>query len=149
MKTWMPKTDEVERKWWVVDAADQTVGRLSTQIANKLRGKGKPEFTPHLDTGDFVVVINSDKIRFANENKTQQKKYYSHSRHFGSLKEITADKQIQKDSTKVIEHAVRGMLPKNRLARKQLKKLKIYTGAEHPHGAQRPEALSIITREEV
>ncbi|MBC85785.1 MAG: 50S ribosomal protein L13 [Bdellovibrionaceae bacterium] len=147
MKTWIAKPEEVDRKWWVVDAADQTVGRIATQIANKLRGKDKPQFTPHVDTGDFVVVINSDKIRFSSDAKAHQKKYYSHSRHFGSLKEITAEKQIQKDSTKVIESAVKGMLPKNRLARKQLKKLKIYSGTEHPHGAQKPQALAIQTRE--
>ena len=147
MKTWIAKPEEVDRKWWVVDAEGQTIGRIATQIANKLRGKDKPEYTPHVDTGDFVVVINSDKVRFSRDVKALQKKYYSHSRHFGSLKEITAEKLLQKDSTQVVANAVRGMLPKNKLARKQLKKLKVYTGAEHPHGAQKPQALTLQTRE--
>lgn len=144
MKTWNAKPEEVERKWWIVDATDKTVGRLATEVAKKLRGKDKPQFTPHIDTGDFVVVINSDKVRFnGGAKKYDAKKYYSHSRFFGSLKEISARELLQKDSTQIVTKAVQGMLPTNKLARHQLKKLKVYTGAEHPHAAQRPEAISL------
>lgn len=143
MKTWNAKPDEVEKKWYIVDATGRTVGRLATEIAKKLRGKGKPQFTPHVDTGDFVIVINSDKIKFNGASKLDSKKYYSHSRFFGSLKEISARELLEKDSTKVITASVRGMLPRNRLARQQIKKLNVYTGAEHPHTAQKPEALSL------
>lgn len=142
MKTWTAKTNEVERKWWVVDATDQTVGRLSTKIAGVLRGKNKPVFTPHIDTGDFVVVINADKLRFTG-TKWDAKKYYRRSRWFGSLKETSADEMLTKNPTHILEHAVKGMLPKNRLSRQLIKKLKAYPGAEHPHHAQRPEALTV------
>ncbi|MCB0414426.1 MAG: 50S ribosomal protein L13 [Bdellovibrionales bacterium] len=141
MKTWNAKPQEVERKWWLVDAENQTVGRLATRIANKLRGKDKPTFTPHVDTGDFVVVINADKMKFTG-NKLDDKKYYSHSRFFGSLKETSAREMFEKDSPTIILKAVEGMLPKNRLSRQLLKKLKAYSGAEHPHQAQKLEALS-------
>lgn len=143
MKTWNAKADEVVRKWWLVDATDKTVGRLATEIAKKLRGKDKPQYTPHVDTGDFVVVVNSDKLRFSNDRKLDAKKYYSHTRFFGSLKEVTAREQLEKDSTEVIKTAVKGMLPTNRMSRKQLMKLKIYSGADHEHTAQKPEALSL------
>ena len=143
MKTWIAKPEEVERKWWIVDAEGQTVGRLATKIATKLRGKDKPQFTPHVDTGDFVVVINSDKIRFSEDKKFLDKKYYRHSRFFGSLKEISAKELLEKDSTQIVKKAVRGMLPKNKLAVQQLKKLKIFTGAEHSHAAQKPELLNL------
>lgn len=143
MKTWnAKKEEEVQKQWWVVDATDQTLGRLSTQVATVLRGKNKPTFTPHVDTGDFVVVINSDKIKMTG-NKLEAKKYYHHTGFFGSLKEISAKDQLAKDSTEIIKTAVKGMLPKNKLSTQVLKKLKVYTGAEHPHTAQKPEALTI------
>jgi len=141
MKTWNAKPDEVERKWWIVDAAGKGVGRLATEIATKLRGKDKPEFTPHVDTGDFVVVINSNDLRFSGK-KWDDKKYYSHSRFFGSLKEISARELREKDSPQIIEKAVKGMLPPNKLSRQLLKKLKVYPTAEHPHEAQKPQALN-------
>ena len=142
MKTWMAKKGEVERKWWLIDAENKRVGRLATEIANLLRGKNKPQFTPHVDAGDFVVVINADKVELSG-NKIDDKVYYRHSRFFGSLKETTAREMLEKDPTKVIEFAVKGMLPKNRLSRQLLKKLKAYPGADHPHDAQRPEAYSV------
>ena len=142
MKTWNAKPEEVARKWWIVDATDKTVGRMASEIAKVLRGKNKPEFTPHTDTGDFVVVINTDKVKFSG-NKWNDQKYYKHTGYFGSLKEITAAKQLEKDSTFIIKEAVRGMLPKNTLGRQQGMKLKLYAGAEHPHAAQQPEALNI------
>lgn len=142
MKTWSAKPEEVARKWWIVDATDKTVGRMASEIAKVLRGKNKPEFTPHIDTGDFVVVINTDKVRFSG-NKWNDQKYYKHTGYFGSLKEITAAKQLEKDSTFIVKEAVRGMLPKNTLGRQQGLKLKLYAGAEHPHSAQQPETLNI------
>ena len=142
MKTYNAKQGEVQRRWWIVDAKGKTLGRMATHIANILRGKNKPEFTPHVDTGDFVVVINSDLIEMTG-NKWLDKNYYRHSRFFGSLKSLTAEQQKQKDSTFIITEAVRGMLPKNKLSRDLIKKLKVYTGAEHPHAIQKPEALNI------
>lgn len=142
MKTWNAKPNEVERKWWIVDATDKTLGRLSSEIAKVLRGKNKPQFTPHVDTGDFVVVVNSDKIKMTG-NKMIQKKYYTHSRFFGSLKDLTAEQLLEKDAPQMIKFAVRGMLPKNKLSRQLIKKLKAYNGGEHPHDAQKPEALNI------
>lgn len=142
MKTYIPKVDEVTRRWWVVDATEQTVGRLATQIANSLRGKDKAEFTPHMDNGDFVVVVNCNKVKFSG-NKMEEKKYYTHSRYFGSLKTYTAKELIQDDPEKVIREAVKGMLPKNKLSSQLLTKLKIYPGAEHPHAAQKPQAMTV------
>ena len=142
MKTWVAKKNEFDRKWWVLDAEGQNVGRLATKIAMVLRGKHRPTFTPHTDAGDFVVVINADKVNFTG-NKWDEKKYYRHSRFFGSLKETTAREMLEKDPTFIIENAVKGMLPKNRLSRQLLKKLKAYPGAEHPHDAQKPEALTL------
>jgi len=142
MKTWNAKPEEVERKWWLVDASDKSVGRIATEIAKVLRGKNKPEFTPHCDTGDFVVVINSDKLRFTG-NKWKQHKYYKHTGYFGSLKEVTAEQQKQKDSTVIIREAVKGMLPKTKLGRQLCQKLKAYPSTEHPHQAQQPETLSL------
>lgn len=142
MKTWNAKKNETNREWFVVDAADQTLGRLATRVATILRGKHKPTFTPHVDAGDFVVVINSDKIKMSG-NKLDAKKYYSHSGFFGSLKEISAKDQMAKDSTAVIKTAVEGMLPKNKLTNQLIKKLKVYTGSEHPHAAQKPSALTV------
>ena len=142
MKTWNAKAGDVERKWWVVDASGKTLGRLSTQIANLLRGKNKVTFTPHVDTGDFVVVINSDKVAMSG-NKWADKTYYRHSRYFGSLKSLTAEELRKKDSTQILTFAVQGMLPNNKLSRSLIKKLKVYTGAEHPHQKQKPETLNV------
>ena len=141
MKTWVPKKDDKSEKWWIVDATDQPVGRISTVIANKLRGKDKPQFTPHADMGDHVVVINSDKVKFTG-NKWLQKKYYTRSRFFGSLREYTAKELLEKDSTQILYKSVTGMLPKNKLSYKIIKKLKVYPGSEHPHSSQKPEALN-------
>lgn len=142
MKTWTAKESEVERKWWIVDAEGKTLGRLATEVANVLRGKNKPIFTPHVDTGDFVIVINSKKIKLTGK-KLLQKKYYTHSRYFGSLKEFTAQQILEKDSTQLITDAVEGMLPNNKLASRILKKLKVYEGAEHPHKVQKPQPLNV------
>ncbi len=142
MKTWNAKPGEVDRKWWLVDADGQTVGRMASKIAQVLRGKNKPQFTPHVDTGDFVVVINTDKMRFTGA-KWDDKKYYTHSRYIGSLKEKSAKELLEKDSTKIVTAAVKGMLPKNKMASKLLMKMKTYTGAEHPHAPQKPETLAL------
>ncbi len=136
------ESGEIERKWFVVDAEGQVLGRLATRIARTLRGKHKPIFTPHVDVGDFVVVINADKIQLTGR-KLEQKKYYRHTGYIGSLKETTAGKLLETKPEEVIRHAVRGMLPKNRLARTQLRKLKVYAGSEHPHEAQLPEPLTL------
>lgn len=142
MKTYVANTDEVQRKWYIVDASGQRVGRVATHVANLLRGKGKPIFTPHVDCGDFVVVINTDKLELTG-GKWETKKYYSHSRFFGSMKEKTAGQMKEEDSTFVLQEAVRGMLPTNKLSRHSLLKLKMYTGAEHPHASQKPEAYKL------
>lgn len=142
MKTYMAKTEEIQPKWHIIDASGQRVGRVATHIANLLRGKTKPTFTPHVDTGDFVVVINTDKIELTG-TKWETKKFYSHSRFFGSLKEKTAAEMKTEDSTFVLSEAVRGMLPTNKLSRHIILKLKAYPGAEHPHAAQKPEAYKI------
>lgn len=142
MKTWFAKQNEVEAKWWVVDATDKPVGRIATEIAKVLRGKHRPTFTPHTDTGDFVVVINSEKVKMSGK-KWDNKKYYHHTGYFGGIKEISADKLRDKDAAQIIESAVRGMLPKTKLGRKQGSKLKAYVGAAHPHDAQKVEALNI------
>jgi large subunit ribosomal protein L13 len=142
MKTWNAKPGEVEKKWWLVDATDKSVGRLASEVAKVLRGKNKPEFSPHCDAGDFVVVINSDKVKFTG-NKWASQVYYKHTGYFGSLKETTAAEQKQKDSTEIVRNAVKGMLPKNTLGRQQFSKLKVYQAAEHPHHAQQPESLSL------
>jgi len=142
MKTWSAKESDIQRKWWLVDASNQTVGRLATQIANLLRGKGKPEFTPHVDSGDFVVVVNSKDVKFTG-NKWDSQKYYRHSRFFGSLKTETAKELRSENPDKILIEAVRGMLPKTKLARQSIKKLKVYSGAEHPHATQKPEAFTL------
>ncbi len=142
MKTWSAKEGEINPNWYVVDAEGKNLGRLSTQIATVLRGKHRPTFTPHMDTGDFVVVINADKITMTG-NKWDDMKYYRRSRWFGSLKETTAREMLDKDPSFIIKDSVRGMLPKNRLGRKIIKKLKVYAGPNHPHDAQRPEALKV------
>lgn len=140
--TYMAKPHEVERKWYVVDAAGQTLGRLSSEVASILRGKLKPTYTPHVDTGDHVIVINADQIQLTGK-KWQQKKYYRHSGYPGGLKETTAAELLAKKPEKMIELAVKGMLPKNSLGRAQLKKLKVYAGSEHPHQAQQPEVWEL------
>lgn len=145
MKTWNAKTEETDRKWFVVDASGQRLGRIATHIANILRGKNLPTFTPHADAGGFVVVINSDKIEMTG-NKWNTKKYYRHSRWFGSLKEKSAEQMRAEDSTFIVSEAVRGMLPVNKLSKTLITKLKVYTGADHPHDAQRPEAYTIKHR---
>jgi large subunit ribosomal protein L13 len=142
MKTYVAKSEEVKRDWYLVDADSQVLGRIATTIANVLRGKNKPTFTPSVDTGDFVIVVNAEKIALTG-NKLADKTYYSHSGYPGGIKAITAGKLIEKKPEALIKHAVKGMLPKNKLARHMLNKLKIYSGSEHPHKAQQPKALNI------
>ena len=142
-KTFNLKKEEIERKWYVVDATDQVLGRFAAEIAKKLRGKDKPTFSPHLDCGDFIVVINAEKIRVKGSNKLEDKKYYRHSGYVGSLKTTTLEKMLEKNPEFVIKNAVRGMIPHNILGRRVLKKLKVYKGAEHPHAAQKPEKLDL------
>lgn len=142
MKTWNAKTEEVDRKWFVVDAAGLRVGRLATHVANILRGKNLPTFTPHADAGGFVVVINCEKIELTG-NKWNAKKYYRHSRWFGSLKAKTAEQMRNDNPEFIIQDAVKGMLPVNKLSKTLITKLKVYPGAEHPHAAQKPEAYVI------
>ena len=141
-KTWNAKPGEVQQRWYVVDADGRTLGRLATQIADVLRGKTKPEYTPHVDTGDFVVVINAEKIAVTGD-KLHEKLYYRHSGYPGGLKKRTLGEMLARRPEEVIRLAVRGMLPRNRLARKQLTKLKVYAGPQHPHEAQRPEPLPV------
>jgi large subunit ribosomal protein L13 len=140
--TYMAKPNEVERKWYLVDAEGKTLGRLASEIASVLRGKTKPEYTPHVDTGDFVIVINAEKVRLTG-NKLNTKVYYRHSLHPGGLKTTTAAEMLQKHPIRVIEYAVKGMLPKNTLGRKQGMKLFVYEGSEHKHQAQQPEVYEI------
>ena len=143
MKTYVATPENRRRDWLIVDADGQTLGRLATQIADALRGKRKPEYTPHCDTGDFVVVINAEKIAVTGD-KLQKKIYYRHSGFPGGMKSRTLQEMLDKKPEDVIRLAVKGMLPRNKLARKQLIKLKIYTGAEHPHAAQQPKPLEVI-----
>jgi large subunit ribosomal protein L13 len=140
MGTFVAKELEVKKKWYLVDAKDRVLGRLATQIATRLRGKHKPIFTNHADTGDFVVVVNADKIVLTG-SKWDNKIYYHHSGYTGGLKQISAKKLVEKSPEDLLRFAVRGMLPKNSLGRRQLKKLKIYAGSDHPHQAQQPEKL--------
>ncbi len=147
IKTYTPKAQEIQREWFVVDAKDQTLGRLATQIAHVLRGKHKPMFAPHMDTGDFVIVINCAKIRVTG-NKLEDKRYYHHSGYPGGIKSVTLAEQLERHPERVIRHAVRGMLPKNRLGRQMIKKLKIYEGDTHPHQAQKPRKLEQPSKEE-
>jgi len=142
MKTFVAKEQEVQKRWFLVDAQDKILGRLAAQIATRLRGKHKAIFTPHADTGDFVVVINADKVSLTGK-KWNTKTYYRHSGYLGGLKQISAKKLLEKRPEDLLRFAVRGMLPKNSLGRRQLKKLKIYAGSEHPHQAQQLEALKI------
>jgi len=138
MKTYSAKKGEITREWYVVDAEGQILGRLATQIADRLRGKGKPGYTPHVDTGDFVVVVNADKIAVTG-TKLDSKMYYRHSGYPGGLKQRSLREQLERRPTEVIRKAVKGMLPKNKLANQQITKLKIYAGPEHPHDAQEPK----------
>lgn len=142
MKTFVAKEQEIDKKWYLVDAKGKVLGRLATQIAMRLRGKHKPIFTPHADTGDFVVVINADKVTLTGR-KWANKIYYHHSGYIGGLKQISAKKLHEKKPENILRFAVKGMLPKNSLGRRQLKKLKIYAGSDHPHEAQQPEKLEI------
>ncbi len=142
MKTQVAKKSEVARDWYLVDAENQVLGRIATQIANVLRGKNKPTFTPSVDTGDFVIVVNAEKIALTG-NKMADKMYYSHSGFPGGIKSITAGKLLDKKPEDLIRKAVKGMLPKNKLARHMLSKLKVYAGSAHPHKAQQPKALNV------
>ncbi len=142
MRTLSAKPESVTRDWFVVDAAGKTLGRLSTEIASRLRGKHKPEYTPHVDTGDYIVVINCEKIRVTG-NKAQDKMYYSHTGYMGGIKSISFEKLIDKAPERVIQTSVKGMLPKGPLGRAMFKKLKVYAGTDHPHTAQQPQVLDI------
>ena len=138
----MARPLEVERKWYVVDAEGQTLGRLATEIAHILRGKNKPQYTPHVDTGDFVVVVNAEKV-VVTGRKAEQKVYRRHSGYPGGLKETSYEQMMERRPTEILRRAVKGMMPKNRLARQQLRKLKIYAGPEHPHAAQNPQPYEV------
>jgi large subunit ribosomal protein L13 len=142
MKTYTPKAPEIERRWWVVDAEGMVLGRLASRIAQVLRGKHKPMFTPHLDTGDFVVVVNADKVRLTG-TKMENKTYFRHSGYMGGEKHIPVSTMLEKHPERVVELAVKGMLPKNNLGRLMRRKLKVYASAEHPHEAQQPQPLEI------
>ena len=141
MKTYMASPSDIERKWYVVDATGYTLGRLSSEVAKILRGKNKPLFTPHIDTGDYVIVVNAEKIKVTGK-KLDQKIYYNHSDYVGGMKETTLKEMLAKHPERVIEHAVKGMLPKGPLGRAMIKKLFVYAGPEHPHAAQKPEELT-------
>lgn len=142
MSTFIAKKDEVERNWVLVDAKDKVLGRLAADVASILRGKTKPTYTPHIDVGDFVVVINADKVKLTGR-KLEQKKYYNHSGYMGGLRERTARQIMEKRPEEIIKHAIKGMLPKNSLGRSMFKKLKVYTGENHPHEAQQPQAINL------
>ena len=142
MKTYSAKAVDVSRDWFVVDADGKTLGRLASEIAHRLRGKHKPEYTPHVDTGDYIVVINAEKVHVTGK-KTTDKIYHSHTGYPGGLKSISFEKLIDKAPERVIQGAVKGMLPRNPLGRAMFKKLKVYAGEEHPHAAQQPQALNI------
>ncbi len=142
MTTYMAKPDEVDKKWYVVDAEGKTLGRLASRIATVLRGKHKPEYTPHVDTGDFVIVVNSEKVTLTG-NKWDQKIHYKHSQYPGGLKTKTYGELREKNPQEIIRHAVDGMVPNNKLGKKMMKKLKIYAGPDHPHQAQKPEELEV------
>ena len=142
MKTFSAKAETVERDWFVVDADGKTLGRLATEVASRLRGKHKPEFTPHVDTGDYIVIVNAEKITVTG-NKAKGKIYYSHTGYPGGIKDITFEKLIDKAPERVVQLAVKGMLPRSPLGRAMFKKLKVYAGTEHPHGAQQPQTLQL------
>jgi large subunit ribosomal protein L13 len=142
MKTYTPKAAEIARRWWIVDAEDQVLGRLASRVAQLLRGKHKPMYTPHLDTGDYVVVVNADKVRLTGR-KEEQKTYFRHTGYMGGAKHIPFEKMRDEHPERVVELAVKGMMPKNNLGRLMQKKLKVYAGPAHPHEAQQPENLEI------
>ena len=142
MKTVSMRNQDVERSWWVIDAQDKTLGRLATAVATRLRGKHKPEYTPHVDTGDYIVVVNAEKIRVTG-NKETDKIYWRHSGYPGGIKHANLATMREKQPEKIIEKAVKGMLPHNPLGRAMFRKLKVYAGAEHPHSAQQPKALDL------
>lgn len=142
MKTFSAKPAEVRRDWFVIDATDKTLGRMATEIARRLRGKHKPEYTPHVDTGDYIVVVNAEKVQVTG-NKPKDKMYYRHSGYPGGMKSISFEKLVQSNPERLIELTVKGMLPKNPLGRAMLKKLKVFAGPEHNHSAQQPKALEI------
>lgn len=142
MKTYLAPVNEIEKKWYLVDAENKVLGRLASEIANRLRGKHKPTFSAFIDNGDFIIVTNAEKVQLTG-NKLNDKKYYRHTGYMGGLKETTAKEMLVKHPTELLMHAVKGMLPKNKIGRAQLKKLKIYTGKDHPHAAQQPAALDI------
>lgn len=141
-KTFLPQNDAVGKKWWLIDAEGVVLGRLAVKVADILRGKDRAHFTPFFDTGDFVIVVNADKVKLTGK-KVEQKMYYSHSGYMGGLKETSFKHMLDKHPERILTHAVRGMLPKNRLNRKILKKLKVYAGPEHKHKAQQPETLKV------
>ena len=145
MKTYMANPDKIERKWYVVDAAGHTLGRLASEVASVLRGKNKPIYTPHIDTGDYVIIVNADKVKVTGK-KLDQKIYYNHSAYVGGMKETTLKDMLAKKPEYVINHAVKGMLPKGPLGRQMLKKLHVYAGENHLHEAQKPEVLEIKER---
>ena len=142
MKTYHAKPGEVEREWLVIDATDKVLGRLATEVAQILKGKKKPQYTPHVDTGDFVIIINAEKIRLTG-NKAEKKVYYSHSGYIGGLKEVSFQRMLEKHPERIIEKAVKGMLPKNTLGRAMNRKLKVYAGPNHPHAAQKPREITL------
>ena len=142
MKTFVAKPETVQRDWYVVDATDKTLGRLASEIALRLRGKHKPEYTPHVDTGDYIIVINAEKVKVTG-NKAKDKYYHSHSGYPGGLKSISFEKLQDKAPEKIIQLAVKGMLPRTPLGRNMLRKLKVYAGASHPHSAQQPQSVQI------
>ena len=142
MKSFMANPSKIDRKWYVVDAEGKTLGRLASEVANVLRGKKKPIYTPHIDTGDYVIVVNAEKVKTTGK-KLDQKKYYHHSEYVGGMKEATLKEMLQKKPEFVITHAVKGMLPKGPLGRQMLTKLHVYAGPEHKHEAQKPEAMEI------
>lgn len=142
MKTFSAKSEQVKRNWFVVDANNKVLGRLAADIAHRLRGKHKPEFTPHVDTGDYIVVVNAEKVALTG-NKVNNKKYYRHTGHPGGIKETSFKEMIEKYPTRVIETAVRGMLPRNKLGRAMFSKLKVYAGEQHEHQAQQPKTLNL------
>jgi large subunit ribosomal protein L13 len=142
MKTFSAKAESVERDWYVVDAEGKTLGRLATEVASRLRGKHKPEFTPHVDTGDYIVVVNADKVTVTGDKATK-KIYYSHTEYPGGIKDINFQQLINKAPERVIQSAVKGMLPRGPLGREMFRKLKVYVGSEHPHTAQQPQTLDL------
>ena len=142
MKTFSAKSSQVKRDWYIVDASDKVLGRLASEIAHRLRGKHKPEYTPHVDTGDYIVVVNAEKIAVTG-NKREDKVYYHHTGHPGGIKSTPFKVMLEKHPTRVIENAVKGMLPKNKLGRAMMSKLKVYAGDQHAHAAQQPKTLEI------